>query len=89
MGIFFFGFSKCIGNLVSFPWGVKVCSDSFSVVFSLCLFRLCGVVHFEMDVGAVGRSQAVDLEAKCRSGGSVFLGCPLYNKGFLNQAKPS
>jgi len=72
VGIFFFGFSKCIGNLVSFPWGVKVSSDSFSVVFSLCLFQLCGVVHFEMNVGAVGRSQAVDFVAKYRSGGSVF-----------------
>ena len=37
---------------------------SFIFVF---IPSVCGVGHFEMVVGAVGRKQTVDFEGKCRS----------------------
>ena len=63
----FFVFLGC------FPWGATVCSDSFSIVFPLGAYRLCGTGRLAIRNAAVGRSRTADFQGRFgSSGGSSF-----------------
>ena len=66
----------CFCFLGCFLWGATVCSDSFSIVFPLGAYRLCGVGRLEIRKATIGRSRTADFQGRFgSSAGSSFWVC--------------